>query len=186
MENEKEIIAIENDNMMKLGSVFAESGMFSDVKTAAQGFIKILAGKELGISPIQSQNAFYFVDGKIGVMSNVLAGLVKKSEDYDYKIIEHTNEKCVIEFFKNGESVGISEYNTTMAAKSGLVNKNNWKDYPMNMLFARAISNGARWFCPDVAISSMYTVEELQDLKPAKKTIEMKDDKIIEVEADNG
>ena len=29
------------------------------------------------------------------------------------------------------------------------------------MLFARAMSNGVRWFCPDVAMTPLYTPAEL-------------------------
>jgi hypothetical protein len=57
-----------------------------------------------------------------------------------------------------------------MAAAAGIINKDNWKNYPMNMYFARALANGAKWFCPD-AISGFYIVEELQDLEPEKKEI---------------
>jgi hypothetical protein len=32
---------------------------------------------------------------------------------------------------------------------------------PLNMLFARAISNGVRWHCPDVFMGSVYTPDEM-------------------------
>ena len=42
----------------------------------------------------------------------------------------------------------------------------------MNMLFARALMNGIRWFCPDAVSSFTYSVEELQDLgAPAKEAV---------------
>ena len=41
-----------------------------------------------------------------------------------------------------------------------MVNGANWKNYPRNMLFARAMTNGARWFCPDVYCG--YAEEELE------------------------
>jgi hypothetical protein len=37
----------------------------------------------------------------------------------------------------------------------------NWKRYPRNMLFARCISNAARWFCPSVFGGPVYTPDEL-------------------------
>ena len=49
------------------------------------------------------------------------------------------------------------------AAKAGLVNKDVWKNYPKNMLFARAVSNACRFYCPEV-ISGYYSTEELEDL----------------------
>ena len=60
--------------------------------------------------------------------------------------------------------------------------KDNYKNYPRNMYFARALSNACRWYCPEV-IQGYYTVEELQDLNetvgvpavglPAKTTIDI-------------
>ena len=45
---------------------------------------------------------------------------------------------------------------------AGLDSNTNWRKYPRNMLFARAISNGARWYCPDLfGGSPVYTPDEL-------------------------
>jgi len=154
-----------------LGEVFAESGMFSDVKTAAQAVVKIIAGKELGLSPIESMNSLYMVNGKIAVSSKIIASLIKKSGKYDYKIEELTEQTCTL-VFSNIEKdepvvIGKSTFTFKDAAKAGLVNKDNWKNYPRNMLFARALSNGGRWFCPD-ATASFYSVEELESVVPEK------------------
>jgi hypothetical protein len=176
MNNEKEISLINKQEEtipeMTIGKIFAESGMFADIKNAAQGYVKVMAGKELGLSPIQSLTAFYFVNGKLGIVSNTMAALVKKSGKYDYEIVIHTNEECVIDFFKiNGEKkkIGTSKFDIKAAAKAGIVNKDVWKNYTMNMLFARAITNGIRWYCPDAVSAFIYSVEELHDLEPEKK-----------------
>jgi hypothetical protein len=48
------------------------------------------------------------------------------------------------------------------AAAAGLTNKDNWKKYPRNMLFARAISNGQKWYAPDVYNGvTVYTPDEM-------------------------
>lgn len=157
---------------MEYGKIFAESGMFPDVKSASQGAIKVLAGKEVGISPLQSQNAFYFVGGRLGMVSQAMAAIIKKSGKYDYEILEHTTEGCKIAFYlieeKKRVKIGETVFTKAMAASAGLINKDNYKNYPLNMYFSRALANGARWFCPD-AVSGFYTVEELQDLEPEKK-----------------
>jgi len=157
---------------MVMGEVFAKSGMFPDIKNAAQGYVKILAGKELGLSPIQALNSFYFVNGRLGIMSQAVSALVKKSGKYDYQIVSHTDQECVIEFYLvNGDKkkIGTSKFDMKAAAKAGIINKDVWKNYPMNLLFARAMMNGVRFFCPDAISSLTYSVEELRDLEPEKK-----------------
>ncbi len=168
--------------LMEYGKLFAESKVFPDVASAAQGAIKILAGREVGLSPMQAINSFYFVNGKLGMMTQAMAALIKKSDKYDYQIINQTIEGCTIAFFKvNGEKekLGESTFDKKMAAAAEIVNKDVWKNYPINMYFNRALANGARWYCPD-AISGFYTVEELQDLEPAKT------EKIITLNAETG
>ena len=158
-------------DLMEYGKMFAESGVFPDVKSAAQGAVKILAGREVGLSPMQAINSFYFVNGKLGMMTQAMAALIKKSGKYDYQITTQTIEGCTIAFFKvNGDKVklGESTFDKKMAAAAGIINRDSWKNYPINMYFNRALANGARWFCPD-AISGFYAVEELFDLSPEPK-----------------
>ena len=152
---------------MELGKVFVQSGMFKDVKTQAEAVVKILAGREIGLSPIESMNSIYIVNGRTTVMSNVISSLIKKSKKYDYKIDVMTETECALTFYSIGEDkklteLGKSTFTFRDAAKAGLVNKEVWKSYPRNMLFARALTNGSRWFTPDVY--NGYDPEELRDL----------------------
>ena len=41
------------------------------------------------------------------------------------------------------------------------------------MLFARALMNAVRWYCPDAVSATMYCVEELNDLAIEKKVTEI-------------
>lgn len=148
---------------MAIGEVFAESGMFPDVKTQAQAVVKILAGRELGLSPFQSVSGVYMVNGKLALQSNVMSSLVKNSKKYDYTVNKLDNEECSLTFFKGDIKLGDSVFTIKDAAKAGIINKDVWKNYPRNMLFARALSNGTRWFCPEI-ICGWHTVEEMQDI----------------------
>jgi len=48
------------------------------------------------------------------------------------------------------------------AKAAGLDQKDNWKKYKRNMLFARALSNGQKWYAPDVFNgATVYTPDEL-------------------------
>lgn len=148
---------------MAIGEVFAKSGMFPDVKSQAQAVVKILAGKELGLSPFEAMGNLYLVNGKLSLTSKAMAGLIKKSKKYDYIIKKLDDTECILSFVKDDTEIGISTFTFKDAAKAGLVNKDVWKNYPRNMLLARAISNGCRWFCPEI-ISGYYSTEELEDL----------------------
>lgn len=166
---------------MALGEVFAESGMFKDIKTASQAVVKIMAGKELGLSAFESMASIYIVNDKLALTSKAMSSLIKRSKRYDYSVDELNETECKITFYditkEEHRPLGVSHFTFKDAAKAGLVNKDVWKNYPKNMLFARALSNGARFYCPD-AICGYYATEELEDIgqepvSPMRSVIEV-------------
>lgn len=67
MTTKKEMTIIEGlKEPMEIGQVFMESGMFTDVKTQAQCVVKILAGKELGLTPFESMTNIDIIQNEIG------------------------------------------------------------------------------------------------------------------------
>lgn len=146
------------EDVYRLGDVFARSGYFQDARDAAQAIVKIMAGRELGLPPIASMTGIHVISGRITLGANLIASLIKKSGRYNYRVRRMDAEACEIEFFEGGESVGLSPFTIADARKAGT---KNLEKFPRNMLFARAISNGARWFCPDIFGGPVYTPDEL-------------------------
>jgi hypothetical protein len=159
-------LIVRNDmDVMSLGEVLAKSGYFQDAQGAAQAVVKILAGQEMGFGPIASMTGINIIKGKVAPSANILAAAVKRSEKYDYTITSHGDEVCVIKFWQRGPSgdmveIGESSFTKADAQAAGLQG-GNWVKYPRNMMFARAMSNGARWYCPDILGGPVYTPDEL-------------------------
>jgi hypothetical protein len=86
---------------------------------------------------------------------------VKTSGRYDYRVIDLTPQRCILQFLDRGEHIGDSTFTIKDAETAKLMNRGPWSQYPRNMLFARAISNGVAWFCPDVVSGRVYTPEEI-------------------------
>ena len=146
----------------RLGNIFVKSGFFADARQEAQAIVKILAGRELGLGPIASMTGIYVVQGRITLGANVIAAIIKRSGHYDFRVLEITDQICRIEFFEivNGrrESLGISVFSRDDAIKAGT---QNMTKFARNMLYARCLTNGARWYCPDVYAGGIYTPEEM-------------------------
>lgn len=152
----------EIERTWRIAKALAASRVFKDVTQAEQAFAKILLGRDLGLSAAQSMNAMDFVKGNVMLRSTTLAAFVKRSQYYDYHVDEHTDEKCVITFFRvvppqmlsnrsTREVEGVSEFTIEQARAAHLVKAGGaWEAHPRNMLFARAMSNGVKWFCPDM------------------------------------
>jgi hypothetical protein len=163
--------------------------MFPDIKSQNQAIVKILAGRELGLPPLISMTKIYMVLGKVTIGAELMAGIIKKSKEYDYKIKVLDNTKCEIEFMKGNEILGTSIFTVEDAKKAGVYKAGGaWEKFPRNLLFARAMSNGCRFFCPHL-ISGAYTPEELgmpvsetgeTEIKPTKTIIEVKNNEVTE------
>jgi hypothetical protein len=146
---------------MRIGEVLAESGFFADTPTAAKAIVKMLAGRELGFGPIQSMTGVDIIQGQVAVKPKLLASAIQRSPHFRYRVTEHTEDHCSIEFYEDGELAGVSTFTIADATKAGLAGKTSWKQYPRNMLWARAMSNGANWYCAGIFGGPVYTPEEL-------------------------
>jgi hypothetical protein len=149
------------DDTMTLGKVLAQSGYFADSREAAQAVVKILAGQELGFGPIASMTGVNIIKGKVTLSANLIASAIKRSGRYNYRVVTMTDEACRVDFYEAGERIGTSEFTMQNAKDAGLATGDNWRKFPRNMLFARAISNGAKWYCPDLSGGPIYTPDEL-------------------------
>jgi hypothetical protein len=145
-----------------LGRVLAASGYFDDAKEAAQAVVKVLAGMELGFGPIASMTGIFIVKGRVTLGANLMAASIKRHPRYDYRIRDLSGELAAVTFYEGGAEVGTSEFSMEDARRAGLAGGETWKKYPRNMLLWRALSNGAKFFCPDVfAGAPVYTPDEL-------------------------
>lgn len=156
-------IAIRDDmSLGQLGDMLAKSGYFTDARDAAQCVVKVLAGRELGFGAIASMTGVYIVKGKVSLSANLMAAAVRRSGRYTFKVNVLTPTACEIEFFEiiggKRESLGVSAFTLADAQKAGTQNLDK---FARNMLYARAMSNGVKWYCPDVTGGPVYTPEEM-------------------------
>lgn len=147
--------------LQQLGTLMAQSGFFSDAKGAAQACVKILAGRELGMPPIASMVGISIIAGKPVVGSNIIASVMKR-QGYSWTVQQRDEHGCKLTVFHNGKEAGKTEFLKADAERAGLLGKDNWRKFPRNMYFARAISDAARTFAPEVFSGvPAYTAEEM-------------------------
>lgn len=154
--------------IQRLGGLLARSGYFSDARDVAQASVKVLAGLELGIgSTLAAMAGIHIIKGQVAIGANLIASQVRR-HGYDYRVVKLDDSGCLLEFLskpghdgKRG-TLGTSAFTSDDARRAGLAGKDNWKNWPRNMYFARAMSNGARWYTPEVfGGAPVYTPEEL-------------------------
>lgn len=158
---------IDVNELQAVSKLLAMSGYFeakgNNDAAIAQIATKVLAGREMGFGPFTSVQGIYIIQGRPAVGANLIASAIKAHPAYDYRVLELTEAVCTIEFFQlsggKRESLGKSTFTADDARRAGTKNMDK---FARNMLFARCISNGHRWYCPDVFNgNAVYVPEEL-------------------------
>jgi hypothetical protein len=175
------------DGLQRAAKALKASAYFSDVKSEAQAIVKVMAGAELGLPPFASMSGIHIISGKPTLGSNVIATLVKNDPRYDYKVKQADDKVCILTWFEDGNQVGESSFTMVEASNVPVKEKDKWikmsekftwKAYPSDMLFARAISRGARRFAPGIfGGAPVYTPDEMG--------VDTDEDGFVQVEVDN-
>ena len=153
------------DDLSRLSAMLYKSGLFGDVSDVYKAGVKVLAGLEMGVGIFASMTGIHIIQGRPTLAANLMAAKVKAHPRYDYRVAQLDFDVCAIEFYQDSQSLGISSFTTQDAQLAGCFdgkNKHTWEKFKRNMLFARALSNGVRWYCPDVFLgAAVYTPEEM-------------------------
>ena len=152
----------------RLAAAAADSGLYgSGAKIKAQLLMKLIYGRDLQIPVSAALSAIDIYDGKMELSSNLIAALLEAHPHYAYAIVETTNERCELEFFKDGRSLGKAKFDAADATTAGLADTDYYRHYPSDMFFARAITRGARRYCPGLGRGvAIYATGELAKRTP--------------------
>lgn len=153
-------------NVQRLGNLLVASGYFADARDMAQAAVKVMAGQELGIPPIAAMMGINIIKGKVSLGVHLIASRVR-AHGYDFRFKRHDKTGCTLEFYSRPDSsgkrqvLGESSFTEDDAKNAGLMG-DMYRKYPKNMYYSRAMSNGAKWFTPDVfGGAPVYTPDEL-------------------------
>ena len=151
----------------KLAHACFVSKAFSGIASKEQALVKIMAGQELGIPPVQAVNKLYIVNGKIGMGVEAMATLLAE-RGYTWDMTWDDMDKptvCEVIFNHNGRKPFKSRFTMSDAKRAGLLKGNGaWEKYPKDLLYARAFSSGARKYAPEALSGCGYTSEELHSI----------------------
>jgi len=125
-----------------------------------QALAVILMGRELGIGPTTALSNIIISAGKPTLGASLVGALIQKSGRYSYKVTEMTDQQVSIDFFEGPRPLGTSTFTLQDAQRARLSASQTWQQYPRNLLLARALTNGARWYTPGVFGGAVYDPEE--------------------------
>lgn len=148
----------------QLAKLLVGSGLLGrNVVRPEQAFTIIAAGRELGLTAMQSLRSIHIIEGKPTLSVDLIAALCKSRPDVCvyFRMVESTAERATYETQRKGEPSPTRMSWTIQEAKdAGLVGKDNWRKYPAAMLRARCITALARAVYPDLAMG-LYDPDEI-------------------------
>jgi hypothetical protein len=122
----------------------------------------LLYGAEVGLKPVTSLRSIAVINGRVAMGSEAMRALILQA-GHDIWIDELTLSRCTIAG-RRKDSDQISRVTWTLddARRAGLAGRQAWRQYPRQMLLARASAELARAVFPD-AIAGLAASEELED-----------------------
>lgn len=160
------LVVTDRLDLPTLGKLLVASGYFTDTTSAAKALVKVIAGRDIGIGPVAAMNNIFIVQNRLAMGYALVGAMIKRSLRYDYRVKSLTKDGCVLTFLQKVDGVwvevGESSFTKEDADLAGLRRRGGaWQTYPRNMYFARALTNGARMYCPDVFLGGVYDPDEL-------------------------
>jgi hypothetical protein len=153
--------------IQSIGEIAAASRVMG-LNSKAEGAIKCLVAMELGLPLTSAFKNIYVVNGRPAIEAKIAWALVLRSGLLDtqaHKETRLTDDKGNFTGWEvsSRRTNGLSatrRFTVDDAKRAGLLTKDNWKYYPEDMCWAKAMSRlcGALW--PDV-INGLSFIEEL-------------------------
>ncbi|HAP88923.1 MAG TPA: hypothetical protein DCR15_03715 [Arthrobacter bacterium] len=171
MEWAQELSAAHQLGTALCGTEFVPSSFRGKPEAAAAA---ILAGKSLGLDPMNALANIFVVSGRPSMYARTMAALVMQA-GHTIRRLEATEERVVYEGKRKGETVFTRvEWTIARAQKAGYTSNKKYQSDPIAMLTAKCQAEICRVIAPDVltgiAATSVEEVE-LDDLGETSGTV---------------
>lgn len=168
-------------DLIEISKRVAESGLLGS-KDENQIFTLMMLAYKDGINPVQASMDYHIIQGKPALSSQATLVRFQKAGG-KIKYLKRTDNECTIEFSHEQAGELTITWNMERAKQAGLnLNKQNWKQYPRQMLAARCIAEGVRALYP-TCLDGLYLVEEVQDFEA--NSPQLRNKKIIDTQAES-
>jgi hypothetical protein len=169
-------------SLLKLAEVIASSGLAPKaLKGRPADVLHIfLVAEELGVPPMYALAKVYIIEGIPTIAAEMKAALVRRSLlCEEFTIVENTDKRCEIRLQRKGDARPTSfEWTIDEAYRAGLLHrpqkpndaptgKDNWRNYPKDMLLARCIDRATQAIFQDV-LGGLTATETMQDVAYAR------------------
>jgi len=155
-----------NEQMLQLSERYMQlarqAGIIPREMNAAQAQAIILAGRELGLEPLQSLRTMAFISGRLTMTVQLQLALARQRVGVRVEQLTETDDSCTVTLARDGERITCT-YTLADARRAGLERSHGWQKYPRQMLRWRAIGDALRIIAPDV-VMGLLSPEEAETI----------------------
>lgn len=153
-------------DMDRMADAIAKSGLFG-MKTKDQALALMIVAQAENRHPGSVAAEYHIIQGRPALKADAMLARFQQAGGV-VEWVDYTDKKVSANFSHPSSSPKpvLVEWTFDMATKAGLTGKDNWKNYPRQMLRARVVSEGVRTVYPAVCVG-VYTPEEVNDFDPA-------------------
>lgn len=156
--------------MKGMSDVFRASGALPETDNASMIMMKLQAGREMGLKPIESIKAFYFVKGSLNIFGSAM---MRRLREHGWRIeYKEAPNKCTA-IVSRGDEIYRETFTFEEAEKSGWTEsqyglKPGWIDGANRRVKLRyaAVSLILKTYIPEVLGSAVDLVEVAEDVAP--------------------
>ncbi len=120
----------------------------------------VATGRAIGIDDMTAIRSIHIIDGKPTFAAELMVMLVRRRGHSITGEVTADHATVTGTRADNGDAM-TSTFTLEMAKRAGLASKQNWKNYPESMCWARAVSQLCRMLFADCFAGGTYTSEEL-------------------------
>lgn len=143
------------------------AGVFAkEVTSVDMAFAVLLAGQEMGFSPMASARAIQIVKGKVGLTADAQVAVCVRRRDVCqfFRLDESTDERATFTTHRAGAPAPVTlTYTMAQAKAAKLTNSGTWQSHPAAMLRARCSAALARSTYPDL-VGGIYEPDEVREI----------------------
>jgi hypothetical protein len=155
-----------NEQMLQLSERYMQlarqAGIIPREMNAAQAQAIILAGREIGLEPLQSLRTMAFINGRLTMSVQLQLALARQRAGVRVQQLTETDDSCTVTLARDGERITCT-YTLADAQRAGLERSHGWQKYPRQMLRWRAIGDALRIIAPDV-VMGLLSPEEAETI----------------------
>lgn len=166
------------ESAIRLATILVGSKLLPrSLSTPEAAFTVIMAGRELGLTAMQSLRSLHVIEGKPVMSSDLMLALCLRSPLCEsFALVESTDSVATYKAKRAGQEPVTLSFTAKQAEAAGLLNKDNWKKFRAAMLRARCIAALARIVFADL----MLGVYETDEIAPPGRMPDVVSTRVVE------